>query len=76
MTDDNHDESGIGRRHALECMLWAGTGVLWAVSGGVPTSIGLLDYRRDVLDDFRECGRDRLFCGLHPHMKGKIIVKP
>ena len=24
-------------------MLWAGTGVLWAVSGGVPKSLGLLD---------------------------------
>jgi 3',5'-cyclic AMP phosphodiesterase CpdA len=43
MADDHHDESGISRRHALECMLWAGTGVLWAVTGGVPRSIGLLD---------------------------------
>ena len=24
---DNH-EDGVSRRHALECMLWAGTGVL------------------------------------------------
>jgi hypothetical protein len=24
------------RRHALECMLWAGTAALWTVSGGVP----------------------------------------
>jgi hypothetical protein len=40
---DTHDEDGMSRRHALECMLWAGTGVLWAVSGGVPTSLGLLD---------------------------------
>jgi 3',5'-cyclic AMP phosphodiesterase CpdA len=23
-------------------MIWAGTGVLWALSGGVPTSVGLL----------------------------------
>jgi 3',5'-cyclic AMP phosphodiesterase CpdA len=43
MADDHHDEGGISRRHALECMLWAGTGVLWAVTGGVPRSIGLLD---------------------------------
>src|SRR6201993_2065989 len=34
---DNH-EDGVSRRHALECMLWAGTGVLWTVSGGVPRS--------------------------------------
>lgn len=26
------------RRHALECMLWAGTGLLWTVRGGVPRS--------------------------------------
>ncbi|MGZ5896192.1 MAG: metallophosphoesterase family protein [Xanthobacteraceae bacterium] len=33
-----HDNNGIDRRHALECMLWAGTGVLWTVTGGVPSS--------------------------------------
>jgi 3',5'-cyclic AMP phosphodiesterase CpdA len=38
---DNH-EDGVSRRHALECMLWAGTGVLWTVSGGVPKSFSLL----------------------------------
>jgi 3',5'-cyclic AMP phosphodiesterase CpdA len=38
---DNH-EGGVSRRHALECMLWAGTGVLWTVSGGVPKSFSLL----------------------------------
>ena len=36
MSDDtNH---GIDRRHALECMIWAGTGVLWTLSGGIPKS--------------------------------------
>ncbi len=34
----DHDKNGIDRRTALECMLWAGTGVLWTVSGGVPSS--------------------------------------
>ena len=32
----------VDRRHALECMVWAGTGVLWAMSGGVPYSAGLI----------------------------------
>ena len=32
------DENGVDRRGALQCMLWAGTGVLWTVSGGVPKS--------------------------------------
>lgn len=40
--DDGHGD-GISRRHALECMIWAGTGVLWTISGGVPKSLGLLD---------------------------------
>jgi len=39
--DDHND--GVSRRHALECMIWAGTGVLWTVSGGVPKSLSLLD---------------------------------
>jgi 3',5'-cyclic AMP phosphodiesterase CpdA len=33
---------GLGRREVLECMVWAGTGVLWTVSGGVPHSVGLV----------------------------------
>jgi 3',5'-cyclic AMP phosphodiesterase CpdA len=27
------------RRHLLECMLWAGSGLLWTVAGGVPRSV-------------------------------------
>jgi 3',5'-cyclic AMP phosphodiesterase CpdA len=30
------------RRKVLECMTWAGTGVLWTVTGGVPRSLGLV----------------------------------
>lgn len=32
----------VNRRGLLKCMAWAGTGVLWSVSGGVPRSLGLL----------------------------------
>src|SRR5258706_12581539 len=32
----------IDRRGALECMIWAGTGVLWTMVGGVPRSSSLL----------------------------------
>jgi 3',5'-cyclic AMP phosphodiesterase CpdA len=38
--DDNH---GPSRRKVLECMTWAGTGVLWTIAGGVPTSMGIID---------------------------------
>jgi hypothetical protein len=32
------DEDGIDRRGFLECMAWAGTGVLWTVAGGILSS--------------------------------------
>jgi ribose transport system substrate-binding protein len=38
---DNH-ERAINRRHALEGMIWAGTGVLWAVSDGLSKPLSLL----------------------------------
>jgi Icc protein len=34
----DHNCDGIDRRGFLECMAWAGTGVIWTVAGGVPTS--------------------------------------
>jgi hypothetical protein len=33
-----NEKDGIDRRAALECMIWAGTGVLWTVTAGVPKS--------------------------------------
>ena len=36
------EPSGVSRRGALTCMVWAGTGLLWTLSGGVPKSVGLL----------------------------------
>lgn len=41
MNDDQRD--GPGRRKVLECMTWAGTGVLWTIAGGVPRSLGIVD---------------------------------
>src|SRR5689334_9147272 len=37
------DDQGFSRRKVLECMTWAGTGVLWTISRGVPLSLGILD---------------------------------
>jgi hypothetical protein len=36
----------MNRRHTLECMVWAGTGALWAVSGGIPHTVGLIGEAR------------------------------
>jgi 3',5'-cyclic AMP phosphodiesterase CpdA len=40
---NGHEHDGHTRRHVLECMTWAGTGILWTISGGVPHALGLID---------------------------------
>ena len=37
------EKTGPNRRKILECMTWAGTGVLWTIAGGVPRSLGIID---------------------------------
>jgi 3',5'-cyclic AMP phosphodiesterase CpdA len=37
------DDHNPDRRKVLECMTWAGTGILWTIAGGVPKSLGLVD---------------------------------
>src|SRR6516165_7737235 len=37
-----NEKDGVSRRGALECMAWAGTGVLWTLVGGVPRSSSML----------------------------------
>ena len=34
----HQEDKGVDRRQALECMIWAGTGVLWTLKAGVPRS--------------------------------------
>jgi len=45
LKDDNRQEINheVSRRKVLQCMTWAGTGVLWAISGGIPRSLGIID---------------------------------
>src|SRR6185312_12776040 len=35
---DSKDNPGASRRTVLECMAWAGTGLVWTLAGGVPVS--------------------------------------
>ncbi|APG13628.1 3',5'-cyclic AMP phosphodiesterase CpdA [Bradyrhizobium sp. JR7.2] len=42
MSGHDHGD-GVSRRKVLECMTWAGTGVLWTITGGVPRSLGIID---------------------------------
>src|SRR5712671_3505498 len=36
LQDFNND--GVDRRGFLKCMAWAGTGLVWTISGGIPVS--------------------------------------
>lgn len=36
--DRNHHHDGIDRRGFLQCMAWAGTGLVWTIEAGVPVS--------------------------------------
>jgi 3',5'-cyclic-AMP phosphodiesterase len=45
----DHDKDGLDRRGFLECMAWAGTGMLWTVSGGLLGS-SLLSSRASAAD--------------------------
>jgi len=38
LESDPTANDGIDRRNFLSCMAWAGTGLLWTMAGGVPTS--------------------------------------
>ncbi len=40
--DEVNGKAKPSRRKVLECMTWAGTGVLWTVAGGVPASLGIV----------------------------------
>src|SRR5881227_4165998 len=42
----DHEHDGIDRRGFLKCMAWAGTGLLWTVSGGVLTSKTLAEITK------------------------------
>ncbi len=62
-----------------------GTVVTWINGDDIPHSVvdEKAKFHSHVLDTdekfsmtFAEAGEVRYFCGLHPHMRGKIIVKP
>ena len=36
--EHDHTSDGIDRRGFLKCMAWAGTGIVWTIDAGIPTS--------------------------------------
>lgn len=68
-----------------ELRIKAGTTVTWENGDDIPHSIveSKTTFRSKALDTgekfsmtFAQTGEVGYFCGLHPHMKGKIIVEP
>lgn len=68
-----------------EVTIKPGTTVIWKNADDIPHSVveDNAKFRSKPLDTdetfsmtFAEAGEMGYFCGLHPHMKGKIIVKP
>ncbi|PWV58733.1 metallophosphoesterase family protein [Plasticicumulans acidivorans] len=56
-----HDESTpdatlpgprLNRRRALQCLLWSGSGALWALRGGVPTLLGAIGEAQAASETF------------------------
>lgn len=45
-------ESQVDRRGFLECMAWAGTGLVWTVCGGIPQSAAFGETRGEKKGDF------------------------
>src|SRR6185312_11838702 len=41
MEQPKFDDDGIDRRHFLKCMAWAGSGLMFTITGGIPKSIPL-----------------------------------
>jgi 3',5'-cyclic AMP phosphodiesterase CpdA len=52
LPDTNND--GIDRRGFLECMAWAGTGVLWMMTGGVLKSYGMSQMIDKATDSIKK----------------------
>ncbi|MFI4973038.1 MAG: metallophosphoesterase family protein [Caulobacterales bacterium] len=42
---DEREDGGLDRRGLLKCMTWAGAGLVWTVSGGLPAAMGLGEAR-------------------------------
>ena len=68
-----------------EVTIKPGSTVTWKNADDIPHSVVENDtkFRSKALDTgesfsmtFTDAGDVGYFCGLHPHMKGKIIVKP
>src|SRR5215471_14558660 len=59
--DHDHAHDGVDRRGFLKCMAWAGTGMLWTVSGGVLGSKILNPVSASAAENLAGTSRDFSF---------------
>ena len=59
--DNNKNKDGIDRRGFLQCMAWAGTGVLYSVHGGILKSLPLMQGAMNAKDMAKMKGADFSF---------------
>jgi Icc protein len=52
MDTEKPDSPGTNRRTLLKCMAWAGTGIVWTVSGGVPRMLAMGEALAAPADGF------------------------
>src|SRR5438045_5224470 len=72
----DHEHDGIDRRGFLECMAWAGTGLLWTVGGGVPASraFGQVGGRSGGGFSFAQISDSHIGFGKDPYKKSVIAT--
>src|ERR1700675_4155491 len=58
---DNINKDGIDRRGFLQCMAWAGTGVLYSLHGGILKSLPLMQGAASGMDMAKMKGADFSF---------------
>ncbi len=76
--EHDHQHDGIDRKGFLTCMAWAGTGVVWALSGGRVTSTALADtseaVRAAAMADFSFVQISDSHVGFHKAANANVVA--
>ena len=77
-SNSENDREGVDRRGFLKCMAWAGTGVLWSIGGGVPTSkvFGQASVQAKGSFSFAQISDSHIGFGKEPYSKSVRATFP
>lgn len=75
-SDPDRVSDGVDRRGFLKCMAWAGTGLLWTIGGGVPSSraFGQTGGRAPGGFSFAQISDSHIGFGKDPYKKSVIAT--